>query len=503
MAQISSSSASSERRGSLQLLSSRWKSLLSNRELTDVEFAVGRQCGAVKTFRAHKLVLSVSSDVFQAMFDGSWAERCASVIQIPEIPPDAFANMLSYMYTDTMEHLAAENAVQTLYCADKYDLPWLAELCTNFILDHLTAYNCLIYLEHALRWTPPCDAVLEKCWDIVDASSAIVLQSEHLPALDRSTLEMILRRNTLSADENTICTAVDKWATAACARNNLDASAANRRQMLGDALLLLRFPLLTDAALADGPVQSELLTPAERDDIHRYNHASPHRKPPLPFRSDPRRYAAQITSQSVFKLYEKVFVKGAAGGWYPAQVLGDRQLNGTSRVPLEWYSRMMQEKTAEVSDVIQAADILRRGRRVDVFDGEVFVEGMYVVRRAGWHIVILDGKERSVELADLIISDKEVGVESREGGCLITDCIPLLRDIPFLLLLLPFVNCISILEVCCEIFLWSCCICFFPMTFYSVCYRVREKLPLIIGRFFGFIFLFFYIGAAVDFFMLC
>ncbi|XP_055353463.1 BTB/POZ domain-containing protein 6-like [Paramacrobiotus metropolitanus] len=263
MTHTSGAFVSAERRGAICQMGHRWKNALANNELSDVEFAVGRQYGQVKTFRAHRLTLSISSDVFHTMFNGSLAERAGKAIEIPDILPDAFSNLLSYIYTGSVENMKEENALPTLYCADKYDLPWLAELCTDFVVDELDADNCLLYLEHALRWTPDCDPVVEKCWDEVDASSHDVLQSQHFLTLERTTLELILQRSTLSAEENAIYVAVEQWATAACARKNLTPSPANRRRMLGSALYRVRFPLMNDEQLAKGPVQSALLNDSE------------------------------------------------------------------------------------------------------------------------------------------------------------------------------------------------------------------------------------------------
>ncbi|XP_055330187.1 BTB/POZ domain-containing protein 6-like [Paramacrobiotus metropolitanus] len=259
MAHKYESFVNSQRRGTVSEISSRWQNALSKSELCDVEFAVGRLFGAVKRLRAHKLTLSISSDVFYTMFNGSLAERAGIPIDIPDIPADAFTNMLSYIYTGAVEDLQPENAVQTLYCADKYDLPWLAEYCTDFILDDLKADNCLMYLENAKSWTPDCDVVVEKCLDIVDASTAGVFQSDYFIKLERKTLELILQRSTLSAEENVIYMAVEEWAKAACLGKKVSASATNRRQALGPVFFLIRFALLTDAQLTNGPVKSGLL----------------------------------------------------------------------------------------------------------------------------------------------------------------------------------------------------------------------------------------------------
>ncbi|XP_055348259.1 BTB/POZ domain-containing protein 1-like [Paramacrobiotus metropolitanus] len=141
---------------------------------------------------------------------------------MPEILPEAFANMLSYIYTDSVENLKPENVIHTLYCADKYDLP-LADRCISFVLEQMKPESCLMFLENALPWTPDCDQIVEKCLDMVDEFTMAVFQSDHFTEIGLKTLEMVLRRDTLSTEENVIYIAVEKWAIAACARQHLSA----------------------------------------------------------------------------------------------------------------------------------------------------------------------------------------------------------------------------------------------------------------------------------------
>ncbi|XP_055355229.1 BTB/POZ domain-containing protein 6-like [Paramacrobiotus metropolitanus] len=272
--------------------------------MSDVQFAVGRQRGAVKIFSAHKFLLSVRSDVFRAMFYGELPENTAQPIDIPEILPAAFACMLSFVYTGTVEAVeglpppsslvCAESVTEVLYCADKYHLPQLTKMALNAVLSRLDHASCLDYLENAQRWPlESCARVVQECLYWVDVCSDVVLGTERFCALAPETLQLILQRNTLCVDENAVYTAAEKWAAAACLRNALDASPGNRRAMLGPALFLIRFPLLTDAQLTDGPVQSGLLLDSEVVALYRYKHAAV--RPLLPFAAGPRAVCAPST----------------------------------------------------------------------------------------------------------------------------------------------------------------------------------------------------------------
>ncbi|XP_055344794.1 BTB/POZ domain-containing protein 6-B-like [Paramacrobiotus metropolitanus] len=214
----------------LSLASSMQRSLISG-EYSDVRFTVGRHLGPVKCFPVHKYVLCLRSPVFGAMFYGKLPEKCDKAIDIPDVVPDAFANMLSFLYTDTVKNLRVDNVIPTLMCADKYDLPQLQKLCCDFVSAQLSADNCLVMLENAVHFHV--DAIMERCLECIDRFADDVLQLDYFAVLDQKIIVLMLQRNTLIADENNVYLAAERWAVEACKANNMDPSAANRRQMLG------------------------------------------------------------------------------------------------------------------------------------------------------------------------------------------------------------------------------------------------------------------------------
>ncbi|XP_055350806.1 BTB/POZ domain-containing protein 3-like [Paramacrobiotus metropolitanus] len=273
-------------RGEATKLAECMKQVLACGDMSDVQFAVGRDYGAVRIFPAHRVIMGARSDVFHKMFFGSIPENCAAPVDIPDILPDAFSNMLSYIYTDTVKTLSKDNVFQTLVCADKYDIPSLMEKCTRFIMDNLDTDNCLEHLEKIIRHKCTAPRVTKKCLRLIDESAEGIWLSDHFLALGQETLQSILQRDTLAADEDTIYWAVEKWASSACKQRNMEASAVNRREILGPALHLIRFPLLTEAQLMDGPAETGLLLHSELLDIVRFKHAAV--KPELPFCTVPR-----------------------------------------------------------------------------------------------------------------------------------------------------------------------------------------------------------------------
>ncbi|XP_055357287.1 BTB/POZ domain-containing protein 3-like [Paramacrobiotus metropolitanus] len=201
---MSANSSTSTRERSALLLASSIKRSLGSGELSDVQFTIGLQFGQPKYFRAH-------NSVFCAMFYGKLAERSDHDIDIPDIIPDAFDNMLSFLYTDNVDNLDMDNVIQTLMCADKYDLPLLVDICCDFIRAQLCVDNCLALLNNAVGLRA--DVIVEPCLDFIDRNADAVLLSERFAAVDQKTVVMILRRDTLSAAENNVYLAVEKYCT--------------------------------------------------------------------------------------------------------------------------------------------------------------------------------------------------------------------------------------------------------------------------------------------------
>ncbi|XP_055344643.1 BTB/POZ domain-containing protein 3-like [Paramacrobiotus metropolitanus] len=282
-----STAQSSDAEGSTKMakLGDYAKNLLLCEDTSDVRFRVGRDYGAVKIFPAHRVIMG-RSPVFHTMFYGSLPDKRKAPISIPDVLPEAFSNMLSFIYTDAVQTLTKDNVFPTLGCADKYDLPLLVAMCTDFVLKDLTISNCLDILDDAVHYDSVAPSILEECLYLIDESPKLIWESEQFSAIGHEALRTILQRDTLTASEDRIWLSVDKWAENMCTRRNLDSSAASRREILGQTLFLIRFPLLTSGELLDGPVKRGLLLKSEERDI--FHHKNAAIKPQLPFRTDPR-----------------------------------------------------------------------------------------------------------------------------------------------------------------------------------------------------------------------
>ncbi|XP_043479756.1 speckle-type POZ protein-like [Leptopilina heterotoma] len=119
------------------------KSLLHNEEFKDVTFNVED-----KKFTAHKNILAIRSPVFAAMFKNKMTEGLTSVVEINDIKPAIFQQLLNFIYTDRVKNLE-ESAFELIYVAEKYQLEKLKNLCINSLNEKLSINTVSKTLEVA------------------------------------------------------------------------------------------------------------------------------------------------------------------------------------------------------------------------------------------------------------------------------------------------------------------------------------------------------------------
>ncbi|XP_032222942.1 speckle-type POZ protein [Nematostella vectensis] len=116
-------------------LSSHMGNLLDNATFSDtVLIAGGRE------FKAHKAILAARSPVFSAMFEHEMEESRKGRVEILDIDPDVFQEMLKFVYTGNTPQIQGM-ADDLLAAADKYDLERLKVMCEDVLCSNLTVEN--------------------------------------------------------------------------------------------------------------------------------------------------------------------------------------------------------------------------------------------------------------------------------------------------------------------------------------------------------------------------
>jgi len=93
---------------------------------TDVTFLVKNSQDGVEKFQAHKLLLSLVSEVFKTRFYGSFGET-SDILEIQEIAPQAFETMINFIYHKDchLDKKSAEEIFEIANVAEMYDIAQL------------------------------------------------------------------------------------------------------------------------------------------------------------------------------------------------------------------------------------------------------------------------------------------------------------------------------------------------------------------------------------------
>ncbi|KAJ1359017.1 BTB/POZ domain-containing protein 2, variant 2 [Parelaphostrongylus tenuis] len=253
--------------------------------LADVYFIVGKD-DMRQRIPAHKFILSVGSVVFDAMFNGGLTpqnSRDPLEIELPDVEVPAFRSLLRFLYSDEVE-IGPESVITTLYTAKKYAVPAMESACVEFLKQSLGADNAFMLLTQARLFDE--QQLAKLCLEIIDKNTYDALNGEGFTDIDLDTLCVVLARDTLRIREAQLFQAVVRWSTEECARRGLEATTENRRAVLGHAVQLIRFPLMTIEEFAQSAAQSGLLTDREVVNLFLYFTVNP--KPSIGFNDNPR-----------------------------------------------------------------------------------------------------------------------------------------------------------------------------------------------------------------------
>ena len=245
--------------------------MFNNDLFSDVKFVVRKTDGeseSKQVIPAHKLVLSISSPVFEAMFYGELAETRDS-IELPDCECESLLELFRYgMYSDEV-NLSGSNVMGVLYLAKKYMVPSLADKCTKYLQNNLDPSNVFSILPSAQKFDV--ESLVGECWKVIDKQTEEAVKSDGFVTIERSLLEAVVIRDTLRIEEIELFKAVDLWATKECERQGLTADGKVKRGILGEELVKgVRFPIMKEDDFASVVLDSRILTKEEIVRIIKY-----------------------------------------------------------------------------------------------------------------------------------------------------------------------------------------------------------------------------------------
>jgi len=264
----------------------RTKFLLNNKLFSDVKFVVRKSDGeseSKEVISAHKFVLSIGSPVFEAMFYGELAETRDS-IELPDCEYESLLELFRHMYSDEV-NLSGSNVMGVLYLAKKYMVPLLIDKCTEYLQNNLDPSNVFSILPTAEKYEEK--NLVDRCWKVIDKQTETAVKSDGFATIERSLLEALVARDTLSIKEVDLFQAVDNWATKQCEKQGLTVNGELKRRILDEKIIkAIRFPLMKQEEFAAVVLQKKIFTLEEVTSFFQF--FSLKSSPPLGF-SDTRR----------------------------------------------------------------------------------------------------------------------------------------------------------------------------------------------------------------------
>ena len=95
-------------------------------------------------FLVHKTILIARSQVFAAMFDHPSKEKMTGIVDVTDIEPDVFEELLNYIYTGRVPSEQMEQlAIELLAAADKYQLENLKKTRGKYLSYGMSPENCI------------------------------------------------------------------------------------------------------------------------------------------------------------------------------------------------------------------------------------------------------------------------------------------------------------------------------------------------------------------------
>ncbi|CAL1294985.1 unnamed protein product [Larinioides sclopetarius] len=95
----------------------------------------------MNTFPVHTAILSARSPVFKAMFSNDMKEKTNGCVDVSDLQDETVRRFLLYLYTDQLEDLTWDEALQLFKAADKYAVISLRDKCSNFLKSNLNFEN--------------------------------------------------------------------------------------------------------------------------------------------------------------------------------------------------------------------------------------------------------------------------------------------------------------------------------------------------------------------------
>ncbi|XP_055307396.1 BTB/POZ domain-containing protein 6-like [Sitodiplosis mosellana] len=200
---------------------------------------------SAKNISSHKIILSVGSPVFHAMFYGSLPEKGDVVIK--DASPGAFKEFLQFFYLSKVQ-LSSEHIFQVANLCKKYAVNEGLKLCEAPIMQSLTINNMCTGYAAALLLNMK--IVIEFCERKIKQEATKILKSADFLDCDHMLLDKILQLVSSKCSALDIVGTLMAWAKAECIREKMPGIPANLREQLNHSYHRIPFHELSHEQFA-------------------------------------------------------------------------------------------------------------------------------------------------------------------------------------------------------------------------------------------------------------
>ncbi|CAO1432536.1 unnamed protein product [Diamesa tonsa] len=144
-----------------------------------------------KEFKVHKSVLSARSPVFKIMFLSKMKEAAEKKVEIIDVDPDVFEQLLTFIYSGEIADLD-DYAMDLFVAADKYGIKDLRNVCENHIFQNISNDNAMAVYKLATLYSCNHDLKQMSFQIIKKKLQETSIVGNYKSTIDCSSLEQLL-----------------------------------------------------------------------------------------------------------------------------------------------------------------------------------------------------------------------------------------------------------------------------------------------------------------------
>lgn len=216
-------------------------------ETADVKFDCGIDDDDTDEVPAHKVILTMYSPVFKAMFYGGLPEGVS--IRISDVTVDGFKQFLQYFYQETMK-LSIEYAGEVIYLAKKYGIKNYLDTIIEFLEKNLTNDRMFECLEVAMSLDLP--QLKTFCLNQIIQNHKQLFNTEAFVSCSAEILKIILETDEMKSSSEEMFIGYFKWAQNAWKHQNVQGHEPNLsdiRSQMNDFIDLIEFSSMSGQAI--------------------------------------------------------------------------------------------------------------------------------------------------------------------------------------------------------------------------------------------------------------